>query len=404
MNTDHGPAGCRAPRAGRHRVGPLASRVVVLAVVMGVLLAGTPGSASAADTSAPTQPGVITVSSITAVTASLKWGVSSDNVGIEGYRVYRGPATAADSALSLIATTDAVTSYIATNSAQRLRLQVRRRRHRRREQQVRDAHHDADHADLDGHHRAGRAGQYQRRPVGVLVDQDRCGVGSVLLFGRRLLRGAPGRRAWSAPSSDRIRNGSPTTAWPRPRRTATRSPRSIPPGTAPAATTAKTATTTATGTVKIAAGPLPVERHRPERGHLVVEQHPHRRVRLASTARTVTDPAGTVQHHAVTVTGPVRRHQLPVHGHQRQRVSATGTLRTAAATGQHVQFRGDRRLRRRQPRRATQNATNIGAAGTQFIQTLGDNIYPVRGAARPGFQHHSIPISMHASTSSSGQW
>ena len=52
------------------------------------------------------------MSSVTASGASLHWAGSSDNVGIEGYRVYRGPQ---GGGLSLIATTDAVTSYSATH-------------------------------------------------------------------------------------------------------------------------------------------------------------------------------------------------------------------------------------------------------------------------------------------------
>jgi len=84
---------------------------VTLAVV--ILLAYTaavPSSASA-DTSAPTQPGAITVSGVTSNSASLSWGASTDEVKVEGYRVYRGPASAPNSSLRLIATTDAVTSY-----------------------------------------------------------------------------------------------------------------------------------------------------------------------------------------------------------------------------------------------------------------------------------------------------
>src|SRR3954469_22615212 len=71
--------------------------------------------AVAADTSPPTQPGTITVSGLTSSSASLKWGGSTDNVKVEGYRVLRGAAGAPASSLVHIATTDAVTSYSATN-------------------------------------------------------------------------------------------------------------------------------------------------------------------------------------------------------------------------------------------------------------------------------------------------
>jgi chitin-binding protein len=73
-----------------------------------------PDAAGAADISPPTEPGAITVTGATASTVALRWIASTDNVGIEGYRVYRGSAAAADAALNLIATTDAVASYTAT--------------------------------------------------------------------------------------------------------------------------------------------------------------------------------------------------------------------------------------------------------------------------------------------------
>src|SRR5690349_5838414 len=66
----------------------------------------------AADTSPPTEPGTISVSGVSSTSATLKWGGSSDNVAIEGYRVYRGPS---GGSLALISTTDAVTSFSAKN-------------------------------------------------------------------------------------------------------------------------------------------------------------------------------------------------------------------------------------------------------------------------------------------------
>ena len=77
----------------------------------GLFVVLAPAVASAADTSPPTEPGIITVSAITASSASLSWGQSADDVGIEGYRVYRGTVP---TSVRLIATTDAVTSYAAT--------------------------------------------------------------------------------------------------------------------------------------------------------------------------------------------------------------------------------------------------------------------------------------------------
>ena len=67
---------------------------------------------TARDTTAPTMPGTITASSLTSSSVKLSWGSSTDNVGIEGYRVLRGPTS---TSLIDISTTDAVTSFTATN-------------------------------------------------------------------------------------------------------------------------------------------------------------------------------------------------------------------------------------------------------------------------------------------------
>src|SRR4029453_14075681 len=57
----------------------------------------------------------ITLSNITSTAATLKWSHSSDNEGIVGYRILRGPANASLSELVQISTTDAVNSFTATN-------------------------------------------------------------------------------------------------------------------------------------------------------------------------------------------------------------------------------------------------------------------------------------------------
>src|SRR5258706_234076 len=87
--------------------------VGALAVILlwSYLVVAAPSASSAVDQTPPTPPGTITASGVTASAASLKWGPSTDNIRVEGYRVYRGPSP---STLALIATTDAVTSYHAT--------------------------------------------------------------------------------------------------------------------------------------------------------------------------------------------------------------------------------------------------------------------------------------------------
>ena len=87
----------------------------VQATVSGAL--SNPTSASATtqaplDKQAPTTPGTITASSLTSSSVKLSWGGSTDNQRIEGYRILRSPA-GQTSPLVDIDTTDAVTSYTA---------------------------------------------------------------------------------------------------------------------------------------------------------------------------------------------------------------------------------------------------------------------------------------------------
>jgi chitodextrinase len=60
-------------------------------------------SAAPVDTTAPTAPAGLTVSAASSSQINLSWGASTDNVGVTGYRVYRGGA--------LLATVGTVTSY-----------------------------------------------------------------------------------------------------------------------------------------------------------------------------------------------------------------------------------------------------------------------------------------------------
>jgi iron/zinc purple acid phosphatase-like protein C/fibronectin type III domain protein/purple acid phosphatase-like protein/calcineurin-like phosphoesterase family protein len=75
----------------------------------------TTATQAPADASAPTKPGVITVSDITPSGAKLSWAKSTDNVRVAGYRVLRGAAGAPPNELVHVTTTDATTTYTATN-------------------------------------------------------------------------------------------------------------------------------------------------------------------------------------------------------------------------------------------------------------------------------------------------
>ncbi len=86
--------------------------VAATSITATVLAAGPASAASPPDTSPPTEPGVITVSSLTSTSAYLTWATSKDNVGIEGYRIWRGLN---GGPMSIIYTNDGLEDYPATN-------------------------------------------------------------------------------------------------------------------------------------------------------------------------------------------------------------------------------------------------------------------------------------------------
>ena len=104
---------------------------------------------------------------------------------------------------------------------------------------------------------------------------------------------------------------------------------------------------------------------------------------VSVAAKNVMDPAGTVQHHRVTVTGlsPNTSYPYTVNSNG---VTQSGTIRTTASPGQTFSFAAIGDFGGGSAGE-TQNASNIAGAGTQFIQTLGDNIYPSAGLPDPNF-------------------
>jgi cellulose 1,4-beta-cellobiosidase len=58
----------------------------------------TTGSAGGGDTTPPSTPTNVTAGSVTSTSVSLSWSPSTDNVGVAGYRVYRGSALAGTTA------------------------------------------------------------------------------------------------------------------------------------------------------------------------------------------------------------------------------------------------------------------------------------------------------------------
>jgi hypothetical protein len=113
-----------ASHPGAHYKDTTVSPTTIYTYEVSAVISGVESSPSAAvsvttpaqdDTALPTQPGMITVSSISSGGATLTWPASTDNVKIEAYRILRGATEAPLSALIWIATTEGVASYTATN-------------------------------------------------------------------------------------------------------------------------------------------------------------------------------------------------------------------------------------------------------------------------------------------------
>ncbi|MGH8860395.1 MAG: fibronectin type III domain-containing protein [Jatrophihabitantaceae bacterium] len=146
------------------------------------------------------------------------------------------------------------------------------------------------------------------------------------------------------------------------------------------------ATTLATGTVRIARGPYVSNvtptaaivswwTNIPSAGELDYG--------TGAPSTTVTD--GTTTHHKVTITGLVAgaTYNYTV-GTSTVRSTPVATFRTAAPAGSPFSFAAIGDFGGASPGE-TQNGTNIASAGTSFIQTLGDNIYPSAGIPDPNF-------------------
>jgi hypothetical protein len=360
-------------------------RVAATAAIVSLAVAAPP--AIAADASPPTQPGAITVSGVSATSASLSWGRSSDDVGIEGYRVYRGPTGAASAELSLIATTDAVTSYGATRlySGTGYKFGIVA----------------IDAANNRSPMRTATLTTATSTDTSAPAAPSNSSV-SVRAFASSRLDIVWG----TSPSSDVagyqvFRDGSRIATVDRPNGLRY-SDNGLAPASAhgyiikavdsarnvSAGTTGRNATTFAAGTVRIARGPYLSNvtgttavvswwTNLPTPG--VVSWGV-----ATATERSTTDPAGSVQHHAVSIgglkPGTTYRYQVG----NGAGVTTTGTLRSAAAPGQTFSFAaiGDFGGG---GSGATQNAANIAGAGTTFIQTVGDNIYPSAGNPDPNF-------------------
>ena len=103
---------------------------------------------------------------------------------------------------------------------------------------------------------------------------------------------------------------------------------------------------------------------------------------IGSLSLAKADASG--QHHAVTLTGLAAGASYQYSVGDASSSYASATFRTAAAAGSTFSFAAIGDFGGASPGE-TQNAANIAADGTSFVQTLGDNIYASAGAPDPNF-------------------
>jgi len=103
---------------------------------------------------------------------------------------------------------------------------------------------------------------------------------------------------------------------------------------------------------------------------------------IGSLGSTATDGSG--QHHSATLTGLTGNSTYQYNVGTGSATLATATFRTAAAPGSTYSFAAIGDFGGASPGES-QNAANIATAGTSFVQTLGDNIYPSAGNPDPNF-------------------
>jgi fibronectin type 3 domain-containing protein len=352
---------------------------VLIAAPVGLPM--TAASAGAPDASAPTEPGTITVSNLTATGTSLKWGGSADNVGIEGYRVYRGFASQGSTPTTLIATTDAVTSYTATHLYSGtsyvfgvVAIDAANNKSAMRTITLATAPSSDTTAPAPPTSTSVSFRVFSSSRIDVVWGASTAAD----IAGYRLLRNGVQVGTVDLPGTPRYSDTGLAAAT-----SYSYSVKAVDSaGNASAPSTAKSAKTLPAGTVIIARGPY-LSNVTGDSAVISWWTNAATTGTVNVAARSVTDPTGAVQHHAVAVTGlsPDSAYPYTVTSGS---VSAGGTLHTAAAAGTSFSFAAIGDFGGGSTGE-TQNAANIAGAGTQFIQTVGDDIYPSSGLPDPNF-------------------
>ena len=353
------------------RVRPRASVVLAAALLLSVdPLAGP----ARADARAPSQP-VLTVSSVTSSGAKLVWTAWKDEAGVVGYRVYRGLG---DTPLTLITTTDGnVLAYRATGlrSHTGYRFAV---------------------AALDADNKETRSTE---TTVTTAVSADKAPPGPATTVRMSAFSSSRIDISWVASTAtdiaayDILRNGTVVGTVRQP--AATRfsdnglSPsttysyaiRSVDSAGNTSVTAARPISTLASGVVKIVRGPYAV-RVGATTVRIVWWTNLATRGTVAIDGSTTEDSRTTVEHQ-VTVNGLTAGVRYP-YTVTSGNVSASGSVRTAPKPGQPFTFSVIGDFGGGGPQEA-QNASQIAASGGDFVQTVGDNVYPSSGFPDPDF-------------------
>jgi Fibronectin type III domain len=342
------------------------------------------------DTTPPTQPGMISVSRITAISALLTWPMSTDNVGVEGYRILVGPAGALLSDLRDVYTTDAVSSYTLAGLRSGTAYEVA--------VVALDSAGNLSTARTTTFTSTSMArGKAPLPPTSIVatpfsesrIDLTWGASPSSAVAGYQVTRDGVALPPIDLPVRVRFSDDGLTAGTSH-----AYTIRAISPtGVLSPASAIKNATTLAAGTVQVARGPytqaVTASSARVAWWTNVLSQSVVA-YGVSSPTTTLTDTVKRLEH--VMLVGGLRAGTTYKYLVGDGATSATGSVTTAPAPGTSFSFAaigdfgggsgGE-----------TQNASLIAAAGTQFVQTLGDNIYPE--SADPDFAHQLSDYDTH---------
>ena len=373
----------RSARRPRHR-GLLLGRWTAIAAISGLLAAMMTACSSSACGSTPATfaaTEALRIGQVTPTSATLLWSQQTTGGKAEGYRIYRGPAGAAAAGLSLIATIDPDTSYDATHLRSGVNytfgvaaIDLNNTQHDLRTTTVSiPPSHDATPPRPPSNSSLSPVAFSANRVDVTWGASPSDDIAAYEVHRDGLPIGTIERPNWQRFSDNGLAPGS----------THSYSVLAVDSaGNRSAATAAKSVTTLADGEVTVVRGPyLSVVTDRSAIISWWTNLPSPGSVTVAGTI--VDDPAGITAHHAVTISGLAPGQSYP-YTVSSEAASQEGTLRTAAPPGQSFSFAAIGDFGTGGPGQI-QNAANIAAASTDFVQTLGDNIYPSAGPPDPDF-------------------